>query len=197
MLRWPSVVLLSSIAAAAIADDVPDAVQACAVCHGVHGEGTAQGPVLAGLSASYISAQVANFNSRRRSNSLMGPMAEAYASAELLQPAAIYFAAQGKPPPILQVRGQNLAATPAEKLYYQGDMARDIPACFSCHGPSAIGGGPFPRLAGQQAAYLEAQLHAWRKGERSGDPDGMMAAIAQRLNDKDITALASYLAAIR
>jgi len=196
MLRWPSVVLLSCIAGAAVADEIPDAVQACSVCHGMMGEGTAQGPVLAGLSASYISAQVANFNSRRRSNALMAPMAEAYASADLMQPAAAYFAAQGKPP-VLQVRGQNLAATPAEKLYYQGDMARDIPACFSCHGPSAIGGGPFPRLAGQQAAYLEAQLHAWRNGERSGDPDGMMAAIAKRLSDKDITTLASYLAAIR
>ncbi|HGP0230576.1 TPA: cytochrome c [Pseudomonas aeruginosa] len=196
MRRWPAVLLISCIAGAAIADEVPDAVQACAVCHGMHGEGTAQGPVLAGLSAEYISAQVAHFNSRQRSNALMGPMAEAYASADLLQPAAAYYAAQGKLP-ALQVRGQQPAASPAEKLYYQGDLSRDIPACFSCHGPSAVGSGPFPRLAGQQAAYLQAQLQAWRKGERGGDPGGMMGAIAKRLNDKDITALASYLAAIR
>lgn len=196
MRKWPTVVLFSCIAGAAFADEIPDAVQACAVCHGLHGEGTAQGPVLAGLSASYISAQIGHFNARQRSNALMTPMAEAYAAADLLQPAAVYFAAQGQPP-ALQVRGQRPANSAAEKLYYQGDMARDIPACFSCHGPSAIGGGPFPRLAGQQAAYLEAQLHAWRKGERSGDPDNMMGAIAKRLNDKDITALASYLAAIR
>lgn len=196
MRRWPTVVLFTCIAGAAIADEVPDAVKTCAACHGLQGEGTAQAPALAGLSASYISAQIENFNSRRRSNALMGPMAQAYASPDLLQPAAAYYAAQGKLP-ALQIRGQQLAASPAEKLYYQGDMARDIPACFSCHGPSAIGGGPFPRLAGQQATYLAAQLHAWRKGERSGDPDDMMGTIAKRLNDKDITALASYLAAIR
>ncbi|WP_419712668.1 c-type cytochrome [Pseudomonas sp. NFX224] len=195
MIRWQTLVLLSCIAGAAIANELPDAAQACVACHGLHGEGMAQGPALAGLSASYITAQIEHFNTRRRSNALMTPIAEAFAAPDLLAPAAAYFAAQGKRP-ALQVRGQQPAASPGEKLYYEGDMARDIPACFSCHGPSAIGGGPFPRLAGQQASYLAAQLHAWRKGERSGDPDNMMGAIAKRLNDKDISAMASYLAAI-
>jgi cytochrome c553 len=35
--------------------------------------------------------------------------------------------------------------------------------CSSCHGPGGVSVSPtFPNLAGQQAPYLEAQLHAFR-----------------------------------
>jgi cytochrome c553 len=144
----------------------------------------------------YIYTQIGHFISGRRSNIQMTPMAQGYTDPQLREPVAAYFAAQGTQPQ-LQLRGQRQAKSFAEQLFYQGDPARDIPACYSCHGPSAVGGGPFPRLAGQQADYLAAQLLAWQKGERSGDPDNMMGTIANRLNGKDIQALASYLSSIR
>ncbi|MGF6395448.1 c-type cytochrome [Pseudomonas plecoglossicida] len=174
----------------------PREAQPCFACHGERGEGTAQGPMLAGLSTQYIDAQIDHFISGQRSDPLMTPMAQAYTDPQLRKPVAIYFASQGKLPE-LQVRGQRQAASVAEQLYYQGNSARNIPACYSCHGPSAVGGGPFPRLAGQQADYVTRQLLAWQKGERKGDPGNMMGAIAKRLNDDDIKALASYLASIR
>lgn len=174
----------------------PREAQPCFACHGERGEGTAQGPMLAGLSTQYIDAQIDHFISGQRSDPLMTPMAQAYTDPQLRKPVAIYFASQGKLPE-LQVRGQRQAASVAEQLYYQGNSARNIPACYSCHGPSAVGGGPFPRLAGQQADYVTRQLLAWQKGERKGDPGNMMGAIAKRLNEDDIKALASYLASIR
>lgn len=174
----------------------PREAQPCFACHGERGEGTAQGPMLAGLTAQYIDAQIDRFISGQRSNPLMTPMAQAYTDPQLRKPVTAYFASLGKLPE-LQVRGQHQAASVAERLYYQGDSARNIPACYSCHGPSAVGGGPFPRLAGQQADYVSAQLLAWQKGERKGDPGNMMGAVAKRLSADDIKALATYLAAIR
>ncbi|PRA69572.1 cytochrome c [Pseudomonas sp. MYb187] len=190
------VVLIAGLSSAVYAQDLPREAQPCVACHGERGEGTAQGPMLAGLSESYINTQIDHFISGQRHNVLMTPMAQAYTDPQLRKPVATYFAAQGKPPQ-LQLRGERLATSPAEQLYYQGDSSRDLPACYSCHGPAAVGGGPFPRLAGQQADYLSSQLLAWQKGERKGDPDNMMGIIAKRLNAKDIQELTSYLAAIR
>jgi cbb3-type cytochrome c oxidase subunit III len=69
--------------------------------------------------------------------------------------------------------------------------------CSNCHGSRGDGVSPgFPRLAGQQPAYLEAQLIAFRDHSR-GDPSAMayMWGMASQLNDQGIKQLASYYAA--
>lgn len=191
------IVLLGAwVVAQASAVEMPPQAQACVACHGATGEGTAQAPMLAGLSASYISAQIENFIAGRRSNPVMLAIAQGYSDATLRNQVAAYFASQGTTPR-LQLRGEQIATTPAERLYYQGDLQRDLPACYSCHGPSAVGGGAFPRLAGQQAAYLKEQLLAWQNRQRSGDPDDLMGNVARKLSAGDIDALASYLSGIR
>lgn len=48
-----------------------------------------------------------------------------------------------------------------------------------------------PAIAGQHANYLEAQLKAWKDGQRKNSAD-LMGPIAKRLSDKDISALALY-----
>ena len=184
------------VVAEASALETPPEVQACIACHGAHGEGTPQGPMLAGLSAPYISAQIENFIVGRRSNPMMSAVAQGYSDVNLRNQVAAYFAGQGTTP-TLRVRGEQIQTTLAEQLYYQGDLRRDLPACYSCHGPSAIGSGLFPRLAGQQAAYLKEQLMAWKQRQRSGDPDNMMGNIAQKLSADDIDVLSSYLSGIR
>ena len=52
-------------------------------------------------------------------------------------------------------------------------------------------------LGGQHAAYLEAQLQAWKSGARGGDAMAVMSNIAQRLSDADITAVSAYYASLR
>jgi cytochrome c553 len=69
-----------------------------------------------------------------------------------------------------------------------------IGVCGSCHGPRGNSEQPkFPRLAGQNANYLVAQLKAFR-AEKRGDPDaiGYMWGMARQLDDATIEALASY-----
>jgi cytochrome c553 len=72
-----------------------------------------------------------------------------------------------------------------------------ITACGTCHGPTGNSTQPkFPRLAGQNANYLAAQLKAFRAQTR-GDPDaiGYMWGMAAQLDDATIEALGAYYAA--
>jgi len=69
-----------------------------------------------------------------------------------------------------------------------------VGVCGTCHGPRGNSEQPkFPRLAGQNANYLAAQLKAFRD-ETRGDPDaiGYMWGMARQLDDTTIAALASY-----
>ncbi|ARU90773.1 c-type cytochrome [Pseudomonas sp. M30-35] len=178
------------------AAEVPEAAQSCVICHGAQGQGTTQGPKLAGLSSSYMNAQIEHFISGDRKNVIMTLMAQSLVDLNVRQQALDYYATQGTAPK-LHKRGDVLNQSGAEKLYYQGDLHRSLPACYSCHGPSAVGGGLFPRLAGQQSSYLKDQLIAWQNKERSGDPDNTMGHIASKLKDSEIQALADYLSAIK
>lgn len=177
------------------AAEVPEAAQTCTTCHGVQGQGTSQGPKLAGLSSHYMNAQIEHFISGERNNVVMSLMAQSLVDLNVRQQALDYYAEQGTAPK-LQKRGDVLNQSGAEKLYYQGDPHRSLPACYNCHGPSAVGGGSFPRLAGQQSSYLKEQLIAWQKHQRSGDPDNTMGHVASKLKDSEIQALADYLSAI-
>jgi len=69
--------------------------------------------------------------------------------------------------------------------------------CASCHGTRGDGlSSAFPRLAGQQSAYLEAQLVAFRDHSR-GDPSAVayMWGMASQLDQQTIKELAAYYAA--
>lgn len=66
--------------------------------------------------------------------------------------------------------------------------------CAICHGPRGEGtSSAFPRLAGQRAEYIEAQLKAFRAKTRA-DPfaQAYMWAVASQLRDEDIRNLAIY-----
>jgi cytochrome c553 len=85
-----------------------------------------------------------------------------------------------------------------QAIYRGGIAARGIAACTACHGPEGAGvPALFPRLAGQFPEYTAAQLKAFRSGERSNDPNRMMRTEAERLSDREIAALAEYLAGLR
>ncbi|WP_406667383.1 c-type cytochrome [Gallaecimonas sp. GXIMD1310] len=178
----------------------PAQLPVCGSCHGMQGQGIEPvGPRLAGLSADYIAGQLALFKSGARKNATMTPMAALLPTDKDVQAMAQYFASQPAPPVSkLHYRGEQVVySDPAEKLAYQGDWSRNIPACVACHGPSGVGGGPIPRLAGQQQAYLETQLQAWRNGTRSGDQDAIMTQVAKKLTDAEIKAMAHYFAGIK
>jgi cytochrome c553 len=66
--------------------------------------------------------------------------------------------------------------------------------CSVCHGKDGNSVSPnFPRLAGQQSAYLVTQLENFRSHQRS-DPEGFeyMWGISRKLTDDQIKGLADY-----
>ena len=85
-----------------------------------------------------------------------------------------------------------------QKLWRGGNAATGVPACAGCHGPAGLGiPAQYPRLSGQFAEYLAAQLRLFRDGARANDPNGMMRGVAARMTEREIRAVAEYAAGLR
>ncbi|WP_022963843.1 c-type cytochrome [Halopseudomonas pelagia] len=70
--------------------------------------------------------------------------------------------------------------------------------CTACHGADGIGLVPiYPNLKGQQVAYLESSLKAYREGQRTGGNAAIMTPMAKNLSDEDIADLAAYYGAMK
>lgn len=85
-----------------------------------------------------------------------------------------------------------------QKLYRGGDVQKGTPACIACHGSRGEGNEPakYPRLSGQHADYTAEQLKKFRAGIRSGDPNAIMRDIANKMTDKEIQAVSSYVSGL-
>ena len=174
--------------------------QVCAACHAADGNSQiAANPKLAGQIPEYLYKQLENFKAApgkkaERDNPVMAAMV-ASLSPEDMRNLAAYFAGQTAKPGAskskdLVVLGQ---------LIYRGGIAgQKIAACASCHGPNGAGiPAQYPRLSGQHAEYVEAQLKAFRSGARANDLNGSMRGVAGRLSDREISAVADYIAGLR
>jgi cytochrome c553 len=173
-------------------------MQACVACHGQEGRATNQGffPRIAGKPAGYLYNQLVNFRDGKRKNATMAYLVD-HMSDAYLQEIAGYFASLDLPHPAPQTTGA-AAATLArgEQLVRQGDAARGVPACASCHGAAMTGVAPaMPGLLGLPRDYLLAQFGAWRSGERQAAAPDCMGEIARRLAPEDVSAAAVWLSA--
>jgi cytochrome c553 len=188
---------------AAPAEKAPDTMQArvlgCAACHGGHGEGTGNDyyPRLAGKPAGYLYNQLLAFRDGRRKYPPMNYLL-AYLPDPYLLDIARYFAAERPPfPAPAPVRVDAATLALGKSLVGNGDISRKIPACAACHGAALTGMEPaIPGLLGLHPDYLSAQLGAWRYGTRKTVAPDCMHDIAARLADRDITAIAAYLASL-
>ena len=165
----------------------------CAACHTNDGSrGIAANPILQGQHPEYLVKQLTEFKAGQRENAIMRGMASALSEADMKNVAAFYASKQAKPG---FAKNRDLA-TLGEKVYRGGIAERSIPACSGCHGPSGAGiPSQYPRLAGQHADYVEAQLVAFRGGVRHNNP--AMTGVAAKLNDREIKALSDYVAGLR
>jgi cytochrome c553 len=179
-------------------DDMAQRVRACTACHGKEGRASSEGylPRIAGKPAGYLFNQLLNFRDGRRANTamqrLIDPLNENY-----LHEIAAYFAALDLPYPPPQVVSMPAAMRErAQRLVNEGDSAREVPACARCHGKALAGAQPaVPGLLGLPRDYLVAQLGAWRGGLRRAHTPDCMATIARRLDNDDVVAVATWLAA--
>ena len=173
----------------------PIANQICAACHGADGNSPLpMNPSLAGQHPEYLFKQLNEFKSGSRNNAVMMGMV-AGVSAEDMRNLAAYYAAQK--PSETAAKDKDLVAQ-GRKLFRGGNVATGVTACAGCHSPNGAGiPSQYPRLAGQHPEYVVAQLKAFRAGERANDSNNMMRAVAGRLTDREIAAVAEYLSALR
>jgi cytochrome c553 len=76
-------------------------------------------------------------------------------------------------------------------LYNDGDAARGLPACVSCHG--AAGNSTItinPKLAGQHEAYIHKQLMNFTTPERN---QAIMTTFSKMLTEEEKKNIAAYL----
>ena len=165
----------------------------CAACHAADGNSAISlNPKLAGQHPEYLEKQLMEFKSGKRANAVMSGMAAGLTDVEMKELAA-YFAA--KPTTLVKAKSNGVGSV-GEKIYRAGNAATNVPACAACHSPNGAGlPKQFPRLSGQHADYTLAQLKAFRSGERANAP--MMMAIAAKMSDAEMAAVADYIQGLR
>ncbi|MEY2658980.1 MAG: hypothetical protein RLZZ123_152 [Pseudomonadota bacterium] len=193
------------LAAPAFASDAPKAAKPdlaageakytamCAACHGADGNsGSPENPKLAAQHPEYLAKQLSEFKSGKRANAIMSGMAGALSDEDMKNIAAWLSNQKAKPG---FAKDKDTVAL-GERIYRGGIADRQIAACAGCHSPTGAGiPSQYPRLSGQHAQYNAAQLTAFRDGVRKNNLQ--MTQIAAKLNDREIKAVADYMAGLR
>jgi len=165
----------------------------CAACHGADGNsGAPVNPKLAQQHPEYIVKQLQEFKSGKRANAVMSGMAATLSDDDMKNIAAWVGSKKAK----TGFAKDKELVTLGERIYRGGIADRQIAACAGCHTPNGAGiPSQYPRLSGQHAEYTAAQLTAFRDGVRKNSVQ--MAQVAAKLNDREIKAVADYVAGLR
>ena len=169
------------------------AVHVCAACHGDGGRSrNAAYPALAEQMPMYLSRQLKDFRGQQRSEA--GTQAYMWGVSALLdddtiQALADYYGAQAPLPG--HGKGSPAVLRAGREIFDKGLPAKGVRACASCHGEHAEGAAGFPRLAGQHADYLYAQLKGF--GTRLRPHGVLMKAETAHMSPVQMKAVAAYL----
>lgn len=165
----------------------------CASCHNADGNSAIPANAkLAGQHPAYLEEQLQEFKSGKRANPVMSGLAAGLSDADMKNISA--WLATQKPKAGFAKNAELVKL--GEKIYKGGIADRQVPACAGCHSPSGAGiPSQYPRLAGQHAEYVANQLVGFRDGTRKNS--SMMSQVSAKLNDREIKALADYVAGLR
>ncbi len=165
----------------------------CLACHGLNGYSPiSANPNIAGMPSEYIAKQLEHYKSGKRVNAIMQGMAANLTPADMQALGAYYFAQRGT---TMAVARNKTLAERGQQIWRIGIAEAKVPACAGCHGATGNGiPGIYPKLAGQWPEYSHAQLKNYASGERK---NAQMTAIASRLKDSDLLAVAEYMAGMR
>ena len=165
----------------------------CAACHGADGNsGTPANPKLAQQHPEYLVKQLQEFKAGKRANAIMMPMASLLSDADMKNIAAWVSSNKSK----AGFAKDKELVTVGERIYRGGIADRQVAACAGCHSPNGSGiPAQYPRLSGQHADYTVAQLTGFREGLRKNS--AQMMQVAAKLNDREIRAVADYIAGLR
>ena len=205
-IKFPALALMALLAGPALgntsapAPSKPDLArgqtissQVCGACHTADGSrGSPANPILAGQHPEYLAKQLHEFKSGKRDNPIMKGFAGTLSDDDIRSVTAFYASKSAKPGFAKNKESVRLG----EKIYRAGIADKAVPACAGCHSPNGAGiPAQYPRIGSQHADYTAAQLVAFRGGARVNNAP--MSAIAARLSDVEIKAVADYVAGLR
>jgi cytochrome c553 len=190
--------LFATQSVAKTAKSIESTLSRCATCHGSDGNASANKtyPKLAGQNAVYLLRALRDFRpgiQYGRYHAVMEAEVGLLSAQEMIEIVHYYTTL----PSTIDAVEPNFLPL-GQRLYRGGDFAKGIPACLACHGPAGLGNplAGFPRLSGQHAAYVAAELKAFRAGKRVDHEHQMMSVIAKKMSDADIAAVASYISGL-
>ena len=186
----------------------------CSGCHGIDGNTELRYfPRLAGLDSAYAEKKMAEFNETPPPSvdELYSWMQKAFGEKkaalnlthnervnmvgvahdtrpDVIKEAVTWYAKQSPAP---GHGGDKALMQQGQDLFTKGVPDQQILPCMSCHGQDAQGGASVPRLGGQNAEYIEAQMVKFRRGDRKHAPE--MTMVARELNPEQARAVAVYL----
>lgn len=165
----------------------------CATCHGADGNSTTPAnPKLARQHPEYLFKQLQEFKAGKRKSAAMKDVVAELSEDDMK--VVSYWAAGQKSKPGF-AKDKELVAL-GERIYRGGIPDRQVAACAGCHSPNGAGiPSQYPRLSGQHADYAVAQLQAFRDGARTNSTQ--MSQVAAKMNDREIKAVADYVAGLR
>ncbi|WP_096667056.1 c-type cytochrome [Polaromonas sp. AET17H-212] len=165
----------------------------CVACHAADGNSAiAANPKLAQQHPEYLVKQLQEFKSGKRNNPVMKGFASALSDDDMKNIAYWVTSKKAKP----GFAKDKALVTLGERIYRGGISDRQVPACAGCHSPNGAGiPSQYPRLGGQHAEYTATQLTTFRDGGRNNNLQ--MTQVAAKLNDREIRAVADYIAGLR
>jgi len=165
-------------------------VRSCESCHGPHGDSAvATTPRLNGQQAGYIVDRLKKLAKITKSNphARIGMFNElARKDDAAIVSIANYFSSQAPSSP-----RPRADVSEGKKIYEHGSPAENVIGCSQCHGAQGEGHNATPRLAGQHADYLRAQLRLFNLKFRE---HVLMNPNTKTMKQETMDALISYLA---
>lgn len=165
----------------------------CAACHGADGNaGSPAYPKLSQQHPEYLVKQLQEFKADKRNNPVMKGFASALSDADMKNISYWLTSQKAK----TGFAKDKALVSLGERIFRGGIADRQVPACAGCHSPNGAGiPSQYPRLSGQHADYSVAQLVAFRDGVRKNSLQ--MSQVASKMNDREIKAVADYIAGLR
>jgi cytochrome c553 len=169
-------------------------LQLCGGCHNPDGNSIIpENPRLAGLNEKYILRQLGDFKAGRRTNPIMGSIIPMVDEKEF-KALAGYFSKQKR---LVSESDKAELVAKGKQIFEEGILGSAVPACMGCHGEDGSGDDKFPRINGQNPPYVVNQLTNFKSGERTNDTKGLMRAVAKRMSEQEMAAVAEYVSTLK
>jgi cytochrome c553 len=167
-----------------------ETIQTCESCHGQRGDSqVTTTPRLNGQQAGYIFDRLKKLSDQTRTNphAKIGMFKDLETASDATRLSiAHYFSSQ---PPTSPKAGARAAE--GKLIFEKGSKADNVIACNQCHGPQGQGHDITPRIAGQHADYLKAQLRLFNLKFRDHI---VMKPNTKTMTENTMDALIAYLA---